>query len=88
MKTIYLVVEMRTGIKYEITPKFNSKNCFDQLNLILKIIQRTMNRTRIYVFLGSSTSLLEMMTLMDSLQLFSKGEYMVIFVDVDTYSLR
>lgn len=54
----------------------------------LKIIQKTMNRTRIYVFLGTATALVDMMTLMDTLQLFSKGEYMVIFVDMMTYSER
>lgn len=55
---------------------------------LYQIIQRTMNRTRIYVFLGSSNFLIDMMDRMDSLQLFSNGEYMVIFVDMATYSLR
>lgn len=45
-----------------------------------------MNRTRIYVFLGSSTGLYDMMNAMDTVQLFSKGEYMVIFPDMMTYS--
>ncbi|OWR49210.1 putative guanylate cyclase [Danaus plexippus plexippus] len=51
-----------------------------------QFIQETKNRTRIYVFLGSTAGLIEMMTAMESLQLFVKGEYMVIFVDMMTYS--
>ncbi|GBP92017.1 Receptor-type guanylate cyclase Gyc76C [Eumeta japonica] len=51
-----------------------------------QFIQETKNRTRIYVFLGSPSGLIEMMTAMESLQLFAKGEYMVIFVDMVTYS--
>ncbi|KAJ2952824.1 hypothetical protein O0L34_g7189 [Tuta absoluta] len=49
-------------------------------------IQDTKNRTRIYVFLGTSAGLIEMMSAMESLKLFEKGEYMVIFVDMTTYS--
>lgn len=52
------------------------------------IIQNTMNRTRIYVFLGNPNALVDMMTQMDAMQLFSKGEYLVIFVDMMTYSLK
>ncbi|XP_045445533.1 receptor-type guanylate cyclase Gyc76C-like [Melitaea cinxia] len=51
-----------------------------------QFIQDTKNKTRIYVFLGSPTGLIDMMTAMESLQLFVKGEYMVIFVDMMTYS--
>lgn len=47
-----------------------------------------MNRTRIYVFLGPVYALVNMMEAMDAVQLFSKGEYMVIFVDMMTYSTR
>lgn len=47
-----------------------------------------MNRTRIYVFLGTATALVDMMASMESVQLFSKGQYMVIFVDMMTYSPR
>lgn len=47
-----------------------------------------MNRTRIYVFLGTASSLVDMMASMDTVQLFNKGEYMVIFVDMMTYSPR
>lgn len=39
----------------------------------------------VYVFLGSTAGLIDMMTAMESLQLFAKGEYMVIFVDMMTY---
>lgn len=52
----------------------------------IKFIQNTMNRTRIYVFLGSSSGLFDMMNAMDTVQLFSKGEYMVIYPDMMTYS--
>lgn len=52
------------------------------------IIQNTMNRTRIYVFLGNPNALVDMMTQMDAMQLFAKGEYLVIFVDMMTYSLK
>ncbi|KAG7307261.1 hypothetical protein JYU34_007421 [Plutella xylostella] len=51
-------------------------------------IQDTKNRTRIYVFLGSTSGLIDMMTAMESLQLFEKGEYMVIFVDMMTYTSK
>lgn len=47
-----------------------------------------MNRTRIYVFLGTTGALLEMMSSMEKIQLFAKGEYMVIFVDMMTYSTK
>lgn len=54
----------------------------------MQLIQNTKNRTRIYVFLGTAHALVDMMTSMEAVQLFSKGEYMVIFVDMMTYSLR
>lgn len=47
-----------------------------------------MNKTRIYIFLGSPASLVDMMTTMNSVQLFAKGEYLVIYVDMMTYSPR
>ncbi|CAK1552126.1 unnamed protein product [Leptosia nina] len=53
-----------------------------------QFIQDTKNRTRIYVFLGSPAGLNDMMTAMESLQLFVKGEYMVIFVDMMTYTFK
>lgn len=45
-----------------------------------------MNRTRIYVFLGTANALVEFMVSMDTANLFAKGEYMVIFVDMMTYT--
>ncbi|CAB3242068.1 unnamed protein product [Arctia plantaginis] len=51
-----------------------------------QFIQDTKNKTRIYVFLGSTSGLIEIMTAMETHQLFAKGEYMVIFVDMMTYS--
>ena len=47
-----------------------------------------MNRTRIYVFLGSPGALIDMMAAMDTHRLFDNGEYMVITVDMMTYSKR
>lgn len=69
----------------------NHKCCENQLpccrsGFWYQVVQNTMNRTRIYVFLGSASSLVEMMTSMDTVQLFAKGEYLVIFVDMMTYS--
>lgn len=51
-----------------------------------QIIQTTMNRTRIYIFLGEPAALVDMMGSMEAIQLFDKGEYMVIFVDMMSYS--
>jgi guanylate cyclase, other len=45
-----------------------------------------MNGTRIYIFLGAPTALVDMMAQMETLQLFDKGEYMVIYVDMMSYS--
>jgi hypothetical protein len=45
-----------------------------------------MNGTRIYIFLGTPDALVDMMGSMESVQLFDKGEYMVIFVDMMSYS--
>lgn len=53
-----------------------------------EVIQQTKNRTRIYVFMGSQASLIDMMTTMQALQLFDEGEYMVIYIDMRTYSER
>lgn len=51
-----------------------------------QIIQTTMNRTRIYIFFGTSDALVDMMESMEAIQLFDKGEYLVIFVDMMSYS--
>lgn len=42
----------------------------------------------VYVFLGNSKVLVEMMNTMHALQMFDSGEYMVITVDMETYSYR
>ncbi|XP_077302686.1 receptor-type guanylate cyclase Gyc76C-like isoform X2 [Arctopsyche grandis] len=54
----------------------------------LKVIDETKNKTRIYVYLGTPSSLIDTMMMMEAVQLFAEGEYMVIFVDIDTYSPR
>lgn len=38
------------------------------------------------MFLGTKPSLLDFMQIMQTLQLFDNGEYMVIYVDMETYS--
>lgn len=53
-----------------------------------EIVTSTMNKTRIYVFIGQDKNLIDMMGTMQSLQLFQNGEYMVIFVDTMTYQYR
>nr|CAH7756393.1 unnamed protein product [Callosobruchus chinensis] len=57
-----------------------------QLTDWYKIIQDTKNRTRIYVFLGTPMSLLELMNTMQTAKLFENGEYIVIYIDMNTYS--
>jgi hypothetical protein len=53
-----------------------------------KFIQNTKNRTRIYVFLGTAPSLVDLMITMQTAQLFENGEYVVIYVDTNTYSAK
>ncbi|XP_018335565.1 receptor-type guanylate cyclase Gyc76C [Agrilus planipennis] len=53
-----------------------------------QFIQDTKNRTRIYIFLGTSMALIDLMNTMQTAQLFDKGEYMVIYVDMNTYSSK
>ncbi|XP_018562246.1 receptor-type guanylate cyclase Gyc76C isoform X2 [Anoplophora glabripennis] len=57
-----------------------------QIGDMQEFIQDTKNRTRIYVFLGTRTSLVELMNIMQSARMFENGEYMVIFVDMSAYS--
>lgn len=69
------------------------KCCVEQLNCCnsaywYQIIQDTKNKTRIYIFLGNPSALIDMMAMMSNLQLFENGEYMVIHVDMMTYSPR
>ncbi|XP_075220005.1 receptor-type guanylate cyclase Gyc76C-like [Lycorma delicatula] len=53
-----------------------------------QLIRNTKNGTRIYVFLGTVTTLHEMMATMQTLGIFDNGEYMVIYVDPGTYSYK
>ncbi|KAB0795504.1 hypothetical protein PPYR_12343 [Photinus pyralis] len=54
-----------------------------------QFIQETKNKTRIYVFLGSAFSLIDLMSTMQTAQLFDNGEYIVISVDpMNTYSAK
>lgn len=53
-----------------------------------QIVQDTRNSTRIYVFFGAPNILVDMMNTMHALQMFDKGEYMVITVDMEIYSDR
>ncbi|CAG7718784.1 unnamed protein product [Allacma fusca] len=53
-----------------------------------EVIQKTKNKTRIYVFIGNDNNLREMMGNMQNLQLFQNGEYIVIYIDMMTYSIR
>ncbi|BES97780.1 Guanylate cyclase [Nesidiocoris tenuis] len=55
---------------------------------LYNIIQKTRNRTRIYVFLGARSNLMDVMSAMQSLEMFENGEYMVIYVDMMTYSTK
>ncbi|EFA10586.2 receptor-type guanylate cyclase Gyc76C isoform X1 [Tribolium castaneum] len=71
--------------------KDSYKCCAEQLTCCgsgywYQFIQNTKNRTRIYVFLGGLTSLLDLMITMQTAQLFENGEYIVIYVDTNTYS--
>lgn len=50
------------------------------------ILEKTRLGTRIYVFLGEPHNLYDFMTTMQMMRLFTKGEYMVVSVDWETYS--
>lgn len=76
----------RSGYWYQVGRLYESFVTFFIFFSQSQFIQNTMNRTRIYVFLGGSQGLFDMMNAMDTVQLFSKGEYMVIFPDMMTYS--
>lgn len=79
-------VEQDFGIRYiHCLTAISTFKC-STFSQILQIVQNTMNRTRIYVFLGTANALVEFMASMDTANLFSKGEYMVIFVDMMTYT--
>nr|XP_018907598.1 PREDICTED: receptor-type guanylate cyclase Gyc76C-like isoform X1 [Bemisia tabaci] len=53
-----------------------------------KEVEEMRNKTRIFVFLGATDNLIDMMATMQALQMFENGEYMVIYVDMNTYSLK
>lgn len=61
----------------------NSKCC--QTGFWYDFIQNSKNRTRIYIFLGTPISLIDFMDTMQRAQLFENGEYIVIYVDMNTY---
>ncbi|XP_076290712.1 receptor-type guanylate cyclase Gyc76C isoform X2 [Lasioglossum baleicum] len=58
-----------------------------QVSTWFQLVQETKNMTRIYIFLGTAISLIEMMNAMQNQRLLD-GEYMVIHVDMMTYSSR
>lgn len=64
----------------------NSLACC-QTSFWYQTVQETMNRTRIYVFFGEPKTLVQFMEAMDAIKLFQDGQYMVIYVDMLTYSL-
>ncbi|XP_047343121.1 receptor-type guanylate cyclase Gyc76C-like isoform X2 [Vespa velutina] len=59
-----------------------------QVSIWFQLIQETKNMTRIYIFLGTAISLIDMMNSMMNQRLLDNGEYMVIHVDMMTYSPR
>ncbi|XP_029038597.1 receptor-type guanylate cyclase Gyc76C-like [Osmia bicornis bicornis] len=59
-----------------------------QVSVWFQLIQETKNMTRIYIFLGTAMSLIDMMNAMQNQRLLDNGEYMVIHVDMMTYSPR
>ncbi|KAJ8947966.1 hypothetical protein NQ318_021064, partial [Aromia moschata] len=79
------------SVNYQKMAQDRHKCCADNLKCCqigdwYQFIQDTKNRTRIYVFLGNTMSLVELMNIMQTARLFENGEYMVIFVDKNTYS--
>lgn len=58
--------------------------CHDAL---FNIVEDTFKRTRIYVFLGTVNDLISLMQVMQVKNLFNNGDYIVIYVDLDQYSL-
>lgn len=58
--------------------------CHDAL---YNIIEDTFKRTRIYVFLGRVSDLISMMQVMQVKNLINNGDYLVIYIDLDQYSI-
>ncbi|KAJ1522077.1 hypothetical protein ONE63_002388 [Megalurothrips usitatus] len=59
-----------------------------QANYWFRVVNRTKINTRIYVFLGTPSVLVDLMDNMQTLQLFDAGEYMVLYVDMMTHSVK
>lgn len=57
--------------------------CHDSL---FNIVDSTLTKTRIYIFLGSTNDLISMMQVMQVKNLVSSGEYLVIYIDLEPYS--
>ncbi|XP_049824227.1 receptor-type guanylate cyclase Gyc76C-like isoform X2 [Aethina tumida] len=77
--------EIRTDDKYNCC-QLKLKCCSG--GVWYQIIQETKNRTRIYVFLGRSGSLVDFMDAMQTAKMFENGEYFVISVDTNIYYER
>lgn len=55
---------------------------------LYNIIEDTFKRTRIYVFLGTTNDLINMMQVMQVKNLIYNGDYLVIYIDLDQYSTQ
>lgn len=62
-----------------------SKDCC--MNPFINIVEETSKKTRIYIFLGREADLIKMMLILRTRNLLTKGEYVVIFVDLEPYSI-
>jgi len=83
---IFLVCLLsRVGMRHELRSRYQLRT------LIAAIFFVTLNKERfisVYIFLGTPMSLIDMMHSMESQRLLDDGEYMVIHVDMMTYSQR
>ena len=61
-----------------------SKDCC--MNPFINIVEETFKKTRIYIFLGREADLIKMMLILRTRNLLAKGEYVIIFVDLEPYS--
>ncbi|KAG9510284.1 Receptor-type guanylate cyclase Gyc76C, partial [Fragariocoptes setiger] len=55
-------------------------------NAFGQILDETSKRTRVYIFLGTVNDLINMMSAMQFKSLLDKGEYIVIYIDLDHYT--
>lgn len=53
-----------------------------------ELLTEGVNLSTVYIFLGTAMSLIDMMNSMQNQRLLDNGEYMVIHVDMMTYSPR